>query len=309
MSAHTHQPRPDESELWATVATATGMERADAFVDLSHLAYDRGDFKEALALCESARDIFMGLDTNLYASRISHVYEGMVWCLTKLERKQECAEAAIEAATFLAGDEPEKYADALRNAGCQLFAAEEYERSKAYHLMAMEIAYVDKSDFDSAIDHHNIGMCHQRLGNHLEAIEYLLKGRELFRAEKKPFQVSRADSLLSNSYWELDNGMESAFRAQKYLDYAQVVRDALSEAWARYQLACALIMLHEYSTAMENLEAAQVIAVRQEEKDWDLIIEIELEMANIYEAEGDSERAEKIRARVHTIAETVEDQK
>ena len=84
--------KPDEKELWKKIPASVGTERAETFIELSHLAYDRGDHKAALALCQSAREIYEGQSTFVETSRMLHVYEGITWSLRKLDREIEADE-------------------------------------------------------------------------------------------------------------------------------------------------------------------------------------------------------------------------
>lgn len=307
--AHQHNDRPDESELWEKISASTGMERADALVDLSHIAYDRGDFKEALALCESARDIFIEMGGNAYDSRLAHVYDGMMWCHTKLERREEGAMVAELAAALLVEDEPEKYADALRNAGCYWYNAKNYEKALEYHSKALALAYVEKSEYDSAIDNHNIAMCLQKMDRHQEAIEYLLKARELAKIAKKIENVASSDFLITDSYIKLENGIEAVHHAQKALDYYELVQEQSSHAWALYGLGSAKLLVDEREAAMELFEDCKNMAITMRNRDWDLIIQIENEIADMLEEDGEAEKAARIRARINTIEETYLDEK
>ena len=45
-------------ELWQRAANNEGSIRADAYVALGRIAFDQGKFKESLAFCETAKEIF-----------------------------------------------------------------------------------------------------------------------------------------------------------------------------------------------------------------------------------------------------------
>ena len=86
--------KQDEKELWQRIPNTEGTERAETFVALSHLAYDRGDHKASLALCESAREIYEQLGAETSTAALMHVYEGITWSLRKLDRDEEAAALA-----------------------------------------------------------------------------------------------------------------------------------------------------------------------------------------------------------------------
>ena len=72
--------KQDEKELWQRIPNTQGTERAETFVALSHIAYDRGDHKACLALCESAREIYeeLGAET----STTGQLYVALSRCTT-----------------------------------------------------------------------------------------------------------------------------------------------------------------------------------------------------------------------------------
>ena len=100
-----NENKTNEKELWATIPNSKGVDRAENLISLSHIAYDRGDYRSALALCESAEDIYISLKEVVTTNTLMHVYEGITWSLKKLNRNSEAAEAALKAAKVLAHDD------------------------------------------------------------------------------------------------------------------------------------------------------------------------------------------------------------
>ena len=90
-----------EKELWQRVTQDEGSIRANAYVALSRIAFDQGKFKESLAMCETARDIFDKEDTGEYQREVFEVHVGISKINYELGRTSEAAQAmgkAIEAA-------------------------------------------------------------------------------------------------------------------------------------------------------------------------------------------------------------------
>ena len=109
--------KPDEKELWKLIPSTQGADRAETYVELSHLAYDRGDHKAALALCQSAREIYEGLTDFVGTTKMLHVYEGITWSLRRLDRDEEAAYVALDAVTLLKEDDPAAATEMFRDAG------------------------------------------------------------------------------------------------------------------------------------------------------------------------------------------------
>ena len=60
-------------ELWQRAANNEGTIRADAYVALGQMALDQGKFKESLAFCETAKEIFEQVGKSEYQREIFDV--------------------------------------------------------------------------------------------------------------------------------------------------------------------------------------------------------------------------------------------
>ncbi len=113
-------------ELWQRAANNEGTIRADAYVALGRMAFDQGKFKDSLAFCETAKEIFEQESASEYQREIFDVNMGISKNYEKLERSQEAAQAmgiAIEAAKVI---EFEELDDLLRDQGRYWFSAGQY---------------------------------------------------------------------------------------------------------------------------------------------------------------------------------------
>jgi tetratricopeptide (TPR) repeat protein len=296
---------PNEKELWASIPRSEGVDRAEHFVTLSHMAYDRGDFKSALALCESAREIYESHKAVVGTQALLHVYEGITWSLRKLDREAEAAELALHAVDILKEDSPVDATDMLREAGRFFFTAGEFQKSLDCHLKAMQEVDPDLSDWTMGIDSYNVGFALMRLERYPEAIPYLTKAREYFKKDKEPEKVYYCDEYLAVSYIELKNGVEATVHAQKGLDFAITAQNRCLETWAKYRLGCAKVLLAELDEAEELLHNALSINANSIDTDWELTIELEKEIANILTTKGRVTEADEIRRRIKTLEETI----
>ena len=295
----------DEKELWDSIPRSEGVDRAEHFVQLSHMAYDRGDFKSALALCESARDIYESLKATVSTQALLHVYEGITWSLRKLDREVEAAELALHAVDVLKEDNPVDATDMLREAGRFFFTAGEYQKSLDCHLKAMQEVDPELTEWTMGIDGYNAGFALMKLERYPEAIPYLIKAREHFKKDKEPEKVYYCDEYLAVSYIELKNGVEATVHAQKGLDFAITSQNSSLEAWATYRLGCAKVILAELDEAENLLRDSLGMNSRTANPDWDLTIELEKEIANILTTKGRVAEADEIRRRIKTLEETI----
>lgn len=296
---------PDEKELWASIPRSEGVDRAEHFVTLSHMAYDRGDFKSALALCESAREIYESHRAVVGTQALLHVYEGMTWSLRKLDREKEAAELALHAADLLKEDNPVDATEMLRDAGRYFFTAGEYKKSLDCHLKAMQEVDPELSNWTMGIDNYNVGFALMRLEKFSEALPYLIEARRYFKADKEPEKIYYCDEYLALTYIELNNGVEATVHAQKALDFAITAQNSSLETWAKYRLGCAKVLLAELEEAEDLLRHALSLNANTMSTDWDLTIELEKEIANILTSKGRVVEADEIRRRIKTLEETI----
>jgi tetratricopeptide (TPR) repeat protein len=300
--------KQDEKELWQRIPNTEGTERAETFVALSHIAYDRGDHKAALALCESAREIYEQLGAEASTSALMHVYDGISWSLRKLDRDEEAAELALRAVDLLKDERPSDAADMMRDAGRFYFAAGKYEKSLQCHQNAIAEINLDTTDFTMGIDSYNCGFALIRMEKYAESLQYLLAARNYLKKAKEPEKVYYCDEYLAVAYIELNNGVEATTHAQKCLDFSQSAQNEPLETWARYRLGCAKVLLGEFDEAEDHLRQALSMNVHTRETDWELAIELEKEIANILVIKGRVSEANEIKRRIATIEETMNDQ-
>jgi tetratricopeptide (TPR) repeat protein len=300
--------KQDEKELWQRIPNTEGTERAETFVALSHIAYDRGDHKAALALCESAREIYEQLGAEASTSALMHVYDGISWSLRKLDRDEEAAELALRAVDLLKDERPSDAADMMRDAGRFYFAAGKYEKSLQCHQNAIAEIDLDTTDFTMGIDSYNCGFALIRMEKYAESLQYLLAARNYLKIAKEPEKVYYCDEYLAVAFIELKNGVEATTHAQKCLDFAQSAQNEPLETWARYRLGCAQVLLGEFDEAEEHLRQALSMNVHARDTDWELAIELEKEIANILVIKGRVAEANEIKRRIATIEETMNDE-
>lgn len=300
--------KQEEKELWQSIPNTEGTERAETFVALSHIAYDRGDHKAALALCESAREIYEQLGAEASTSALMHVYDGISWSLRKLDRDEEAAELALRAVDLLKEDSPLDAADMMRDAGRFYFAAAKYEKSLQCHQNAIAEINPDTSDLTMGIDSYNCGFALVRMERYAESLPYMLAARNYLKKAKEPEKVYYCDEYLAVAYIELNNGVEATARAQKCLDFAQSAQNEPLETWARYRLGCAKVLLGEIDEGEDQLRQALNMNVKACDTDWELAIELEKEIANILVIKGRVAEANEIKRRIATLEETMNDE-
>ena len=299
--------KPDEKELWKKIPSTQGADRAEAYVELSHLAYDRGDHKAALALCQSAREIYEGLTTFVGTSQLLHVYEGITWSLRRLDRDAEAAQVALDAVALLNEEDPLAATEMFRDAGRFYYAAGEYEKSLECHNKAIADCNPDMTDTNMGCDEYNCGSTLVQLKRYAEALPHLLAARGYFKKSKEPERIFYCDEYLTVCYIELNNSVEAINYAQKTLDFAVTAQKRVLETWARYRMGCAKVLLGELDEAEDELHQALSMNASSNDVDWDLALEVEQEIVKILITKGRVAEADEITRRLANLKEILED--
>ena len=300
--------KPDEKELWKKIPSTQGADRAEAYVELSHLAYDRGDHKAALALCQSAREIYEGLTTFVGTSQLLHVYEGITWSLRRLDRDAEAAQVALDAVALLNEEDPLAATEMFRDAGRFYYAAGEYEKSLECHNKAIADCNPDMTDTNMGCDEYNCGSTLVQLKRYAEALPHLLAARGYFKKSKEPERIFYCDEYLTVCYIELNNSVEAINFAQKTLDFAVTAQKRILETWARYRMGCAKVLIGELDEAEEELRQALSMNASSNDVDWDLAVEVELEIVKILITKGRVAEADEITRRLANLRDILEDE-
>ena len=299
--------KPDEKELWKKIPSTQGADRAEAYVELSHLAYDRGDHKAALALCQSAREIYEGLTTYVGTSQLLHVYEGITWSLRRLDRDAEAAQVALDAVALLNEEDPLAATEMFRDAGRFYYAAGEYEKSLECHNKAIADCNPDMTDTNMGCDEYNCGSTLVQLKRYAEALPHLLAARGYFKKSKEPERIFYCDEYITVCYIELNNSIEAINFAQKTLDFAVTAQKRILETWARYRMGCAKVLIGELDEAEEELRQALSMNASSNDVDWDLALEVEQEIVKILITKGRVAEADEITRRLANLKEILED--
>ena len=82
-----------EEMLWERIPETQGADRAGTYYELSARIYARGQYDEALALAETARDIYSELGAAAPVEGLAQAYSAIGYNLNQLKRMSEAATA------------------------------------------------------------------------------------------------------------------------------------------------------------------------------------------------------------------------
>ena len=290
-------------ELWQRAANNEGSIRADAYVALGRIAFDQGKFKESVALCETAKEIFEQVDVGEYQREIFEVNIGLSKNYERLERRQDAAQAlgkAIEAAKVI---EIEELDDLLRDQGRHWFAAGQYENSIACHQEAIAMTEMFLREESYGVDYFNIGMGLYELKRYEESKDAYLRSRAAFKAQDDIEEIVECDYRLSEIYVELKDPVNIIYHGQRALDFYTVLGDDRKVWTLKYFLGIAHRLLGDLETATRLYGEARNLAVALGWKEWEFLIKVDTALADIYETNGQPEYAAEILRRVKSVQE------
>lgn len=290
-------------ELWQRAANNEGSIRADAYVALGRIAFDQGKFKESVALCETAKEIFEQESQSEYQREIFEVNIGLSRNYEKLERRQDAAQAlgkAIEAAKVI---EIEELDDLLRDQGRAWFAAGQYENSIACHQEAIAMTEMFLREESYGVDYFNIGMGLYELKRYEESKDAYLRSRAAFKAQDEIEEIVECDYRLTEIYVDLKDPINIIHHGQRALDFFTVLEDDRKVWTLKYFLGIAHRLLDDLITASRLYDEARNLAVALGWKEWEFLIKVDTAIADIYETNGQPEYAAEILRRVKTVQE------
>ena len=288
-------------ELWQRAANNEGSIRADAYVALGRIAFDQGKFKESVALCETAKEIFEQVDVGEYQREIFEVNIGLSRNYEKLERRQDAAQAlgkAIEAAKVI---EIEELDDLLRDQGRAWFAAGQYENSIACHQEAIAMTEMFLREESYGVDYFNIGMGLFELKRYEESKDAYLRSRAAFKAQDEIEEIVECDYRLTEIYVDLKDPVNIIHHGQRALDFFTVLGDDRKVWTLKYFLGIAHRLLDDLKTATRLYDEARNLAVALGWKEWEFLIKVDTAIADIYETNGQPEYAAEILRRVKSV--------
>jgi tetratricopeptide (TPR) repeat protein len=294
-----------EQDLWQEVRQREGADRAKAITALSRILWNRNKYKESLAFCESARDLYLEAGRENYLDELTDVSFGIMNNLDMLHRPREAAEAAAVIVQLYKETNHPMLGELLRDEGRYWFSAGEIEKSLERHLEAIAIVDPDQTEIGRGVDLLNVGMARKRLGHYIDAIENLKDAIAIFKAEKNPSWVSKCHGELTEIYTELEMPDEIEEWARKALDFAELTGNGRWEYWLNYYIGVARKIKGDLDSAEEFLAKAKHQAIQSGDQDWNVLVKIEKEIAGIDVIRGKVSQAEEALRRVATIEETL----
>jgi len=295
-----------EEMLWEKIPEVEGLDRANTYYELSARIYARGQYDEALALAETARDIYADLGAIAPAEGLAQAYSAIGYNLNQLKRMNEAATAMSKAVELLRETKSPMAIELACTLGEWWYGSKEYEKTIECMNQCVQEHLVDGNDSGAANDLHLIGCAYRESKNYQKALEAFKESRALFKKLKEVINVARCDQKIAHCLTELGDAEGALIAAQKSLDVFVTAHDHRRETYSSFELGKAQLAAGYYEEALMTLENVLESVTEAEYKDFEFIIDIERKIAlSLTKLERVDEANEIIR-RLDAVTEVID---
>jgi tetratricopeptide (TPR) repeat protein len=294
-----------EEMLWDRIPEVHGEERANTYYELSARIFARGQYDEALALAETARDIFSELGASAPSEGLAQAYSAIGYNLNQLKRMDEAATAMSKAVSILRENKSPIALELACTLGEWWYASKNYEKVIETMYECSQEHLVDGNNIGAANDMHLIGCAQRELKNYAEAIICFQEARKMFKLEKEVIHVARCDQKIASCYNELGEGEKAFEAAQKSIDVFETAHDHRRETFALFELGKAEILLGKLEDGLSTLDGVLQIVAEDEPKDFEFILDIEDRMVSVMRQLGRMDEAAEVERRLTSVREAL----
>ena len=294
-----------EEMLWDRIPEVHGEERANTYYELSARIFARGQYDEALALAETARDIFSELGASAPSEGLAQAYSAIGYNLNQLKRMDEAATAMSKAVSILRENKSPIALELACTLGEWWYASKNYEKVIETMYECSQEHLVDGNNIGAANDMHLIGCAQRELKNYSEAVICFQEARKMFKLEKEIIHVARCDQKIASCYNELGEGEKALEAAQKSIDVFETAHDHRRETFALFEYGKAEILIGKLEDGLSTLDGVLQIVAEDEPKDFEFILDIEDRMVASMRQLGRMEEADEVERRLSSVREAL----
>jgi tetratricopeptide (TPR) repeat protein len=294
-----------EEMLWDRIPEVHGEERANTYYELSARIFARGQYDEALALAETARDIFSELGESAPKEGLAQAYSAIGYNLNQLKRMDEAATAMSQAVALLRENKSPIALELACTLGEWWYSSKNYEKVIETMYECSQEHLVDGNNIGAANDMHLIGCAQRELKNYNEAIICFKEARQMFKIEKEVIHIARCDQKIASCYIEIGEGELALEAARKAIDVFETAHDHRRETFALFEYGKAEILLEKLEDGLATLDNVLQIVADDEPKDFDFILDIEGRMSTVMRQLGRIEEADEIDRRLASVREAM----
>ncbi|MEI8119955.1 MAG: tetratricopeptide repeat protein [Actinomycetes bacterium] len=296
-----------EEMLWDRIPEVDGEERASTYYELSARIYARGQYDEALALAETARDIYSTLGDSAPSEGLAQAYSAIGYNLNQLKRMDEAATAMSKAVEILRENKSPIALELACTLGEWWYTSKQYDKVVETMNECAQEHLVDGNEIGAANDLHLIGCAERELKNYEKSIDAFKEARALFKRNKEVIHVARCDQKIASCLIELGEGELALETARRAVDVFETGHDHRRETFAQFEYGKAQILLEKFDDALATLEQVLSVVSEDEPKDFEFIVDVETRIAKIIRMQGRTDEADEIERRLKAVQEALED--
>jgi tetratricopeptide (TPR) repeat protein len=297
-----------EEMLWDRIPEVDGEERASTFYELSARIYARGQYDEALALAETARDIYSTLGDSAPSEGLAQAYSAIGYNLNQLKRMDEAASAMSKAVEILRENKSPIALELACTLGEWWYTSKQYDKVVETMNECAQEHLVDGNEIGAANDLHLIGCAERELKNYEKSIESFKEARALFKRNKEVIHIARCDQKIASCLIELGEGELALETARRAVDVFETGHDHRRENFAQFEYGKAQILLEKFDDALATLEQVLSVVSEDEPKDFEFIVDVETRIAKIIRMQGRTDEADEIERRLKSVQETLDEE-
>jgi tetratricopeptide (TPR) repeat protein len=297
-----------EEMLWDRIPEVDGEERASTYYELSARIYARGQYDEALALAETARDIYSTLGESAPSEGLAQAYSAIGYNLNQLKRMDEAATAMSKAVEILRENKSPIALELACTLGEWWYTSKQYDKVVETMNECAQEHLVDGNEIGAANDLHLIGCAERELKNYERSIDAFKEARALFKLNKEVIHVARCDQKIASCLIELGEGELALETARKAVDVFETGHDHRRETFAQFEYGKAQILLEKFDDALATLEQVLSVVSEDEPKDFEFIVDVETRIAKIIRMQGRIDEADEIERRLKSVQETLDEE-
>ena len=296
-----------EEMLWERIPEVQGLDRANTYYELSARIYARGQYDEALALAETARDIYSELGNNHANEELAQAYSAIGYNLNQLKRMDEAASAMSKAVDLLRKNKSPIALELACTLGEWWYTSKKYQEVVDTMNECAQEHLVDGNELGAASDLHLIGCAYRELGQFDAAISAFEEARALWKKHKEVIHVARCGQKIASCFNRLGDGEKALERARQALDVFETAHDHRRQIISLFEYAKALELLEDYEEALATLDQVLTTASDEEPRDFEFIVDIESQIAGILRKTERVEEAAEIERRLSSVKSILAD--
>ena len=297
-----------EEMLWDRIPEVDGEERASTYYELSARIYARGQYDEALALAETARDIYSTLGDSAPSEGLAQAYSAIGYNLNQLKRMDEAATAMSKAVEILRENKSPIALELACTLGEWWYTSKQYDKVVQTMNECAQEHLVDGNEIGAANDLHLIGCAERELKNYEKSIDAFKEARALFKRNKEVIHVARCDQKIASCLIELGEGELALETARRAVDVFETGHDHRRENFAQFEYGKAQILLEKFDDALATLEQVLSVVSEDEPKDFEFIVDLERRIAKIIRMQGRTDEADEIERRLKSVQATLDEE-